>query len=99
MPNPGIEPRFPAMQADSLPSEPPGMPKNPGVSSLSLRQEIFPTQGSNRGLLHGKRILFQLRHQGRPCRLYLWTNHSPDSFLLSPHPAHASEQHFPPRTA
>ena len=24
LPNPGIEPRFPAMQADSLPSEPPG---------------------------------------------------------------------------
>ena len=24
LPNPGIEPRFPAMKADSLPSEPPG---------------------------------------------------------------------------
>ena len=28
LPNPGIEPRSPALQADSLPSEPPGMPKN-----------------------------------------------------------------------
>ena len=25
-PNPGIEPRSPALQADSLPSEPPGKP-------------------------------------------------------------------------
>ena len=25
-PNPGMEPRFPALQADSLPSEPPGQP-------------------------------------------------------------------------
>ena len=24
LPNPGIKPRFPALQADSLPSEPPG---------------------------------------------------------------------------
>ena len=28
LPNPGIEPRSPALQADSLPSEPPGNPKN-----------------------------------------------------------------------
>ena len=26
LPNPGIEPRFPTLQADSLPSEPPGKP-------------------------------------------------------------------------
>ena len=26
LPNPGIEPGFPALQADSLPSEPPGKP-------------------------------------------------------------------------
>ena len=26
-PNPGIEPRFPALQADCLPAEPPGKPK------------------------------------------------------------------------
>jgi len=28
LPNPGIELRSPALQADSLPSEPPGKPKN-----------------------------------------------------------------------
>ena len=27
LPNPGIQPRFPALQADSLPSVPPGKPK------------------------------------------------------------------------
>ena len=26
LPNPGVEPRSPALQADSLPSEPPGKP-------------------------------------------------------------------------
>ena len=34
--NPGIEIRFPTLQADSLPSEPPGKPMNTGVGSLSL---------------------------------------------------------------
>ena len=31
LPNPGIGPRFPALQADSLPAEPQGKPKNTGV--------------------------------------------------------------------
>ena len=43
LPNPGIEPRSPALQTDSLPSEPPGKSKNTGVGSLSLLQENFPT--------------------------------------------------------
>ena len=47
LPNPGIEPRSPALQADSLPAEPPGKPKNTGVGNLSLLQGIFPTQESN----------------------------------------------------
>ena len=46
LPNLGIEPRFPTLQADSLPSEPPEKPKNTGVGSLSLLQGIFPTQES-----------------------------------------------------
>ena len=40
---PGIEPRSPALQADSLPAEPQGKFKNTGVSSISLLQLIFPT--------------------------------------------------------
>ena len=43
LPIPGIEPRSPALQEDSLPAEPQGKSKNTGVGSLSLLQEIFPT--------------------------------------------------------
>ena len=37
--------------------------QNTGVGSLSLLQEIFPTQGSNPGLLHCRQILYQLSHR------------------------------------
>ena len=43
-----IELRSPALQADPLPAEPPGKPKNTGVRSLFLLQQIFPTWESNR---------------------------------------------------
>ena len=68
--NPRIESRSPAVQVDSLPSEPRGKPKNTGVGSLSLIQGIFPTQESNWGLLHCRWILYQLSHQGSP-KLYI----------------------------
>ena len=66
LPNPGIEPRSPALQADSLLAEPPGKLKNTGVGSLSLLQETFPTQELNQSLLHCRRILYQLSYQGSP---------------------------------
>ena len=66
LPNPGIEPTSLALQVDSLPAEPPGKPKNTRVGSLSLLQQIFPTQESTRGLLHCRRILYQLSYQGSP---------------------------------
>ena len=44
LPNPRIEVRFPTLQANSLPAEPQGKPKNNGVGSLSLLQWIFLTQ-------------------------------------------------------
>ena len=37
--------------------------QNTGVSSLSLLQGIFPTQESNRGLLHCRWILYQLSYE------------------------------------
>ena len=40
--------------------------QNTEVSSLSLLQGIFQTQGSNPGLLHCSRILHQLSHKGSP---------------------------------
>ena len=66
LPNPGIKP---ALWADSLPAEPQGKLKNTGVGSLSLLQQIFPTQELNRGLLHGRRILYLLSCQGS----LIWT--------------------------
>ena len=41
------------------------------IGSLSLLQEIFPTQGLNPGLLHCKQILYHLNHQGSP-RILEW---------------------------
>ena len=51
LPDPGIEPKSPALQMDSLPAEPQGKPKNTEVGSLSLLQQVFPTRESNWGLL------------------------------------------------
>ena len=66
LPYTGIEPRSSALQVDSLPSEPPGKPRNIGVGSLSLLQWIFLTQELNWNLLHCRRILYQLSYQGSP---------------------------------
>ena len=87
--NPRIESRSPAVQVDSLPSEPRGKPKNTGVGSLSLIQGIFPTQESNWGLLHCRWILYQLNYQGSPSilliikRIHLQCRRSPfDSWVM-----------------
>ena len=69
--NPGIEPRSPVLQADSLPAKPQGKPKNTGVASPSLFQQIFLTQESNWGLLHCRRVLYQLSYQGSPQLCYI----------------------------
>ena len=45
--------------------------QNTGVGRLSLLQEIFPTQGSNPGLLHCRCILYQLSHKECP-RILEW---------------------------
>ena len=42
---PRIEPRSPVLQADFLPSEPPGKPMSTGVGSLSLLQGNLPDPG------------------------------------------------------
>ena len=71
------QPRSPVLQADSLPSESPGKPKNTGVGSLSLLrgslischfllQGIFPTQELNQVLLDCRWILYQLSYLGSP---------------------------------
>ena len=63
LPNPGIKPRSPTLQVDSLPDKPPGKPKNTGVGSLSLLQWIVPTQEWNLCILHCSWILYQLSYQ------------------------------------
>ena len=93
-PNPRVEPRSPALQADSLPAEPPGKPRNPGMGSLSLLQGIFPTQC--RGVLHCRQILYQQSHQGSPMLVHsachkilpasgssFWSVSAKNAFLVS----------------
>ena len=70
------------LQADSLLAEP-GKPKNAGVGSLSLLQGIFPTQESSQGLLHCRRVLYQMSYQGSPP---YWARHPIGSFAWYPLP-------------
>ena len=63
-PTQGLNPVSPTLQVDSLPAEPHGKPKNTGVGSLPLLQQIFRMQDSNWGLLHSRKILYQLSYQG-----------------------------------
>ena len=53
-----------SLPGSSVHVDPPG--KNTGVCCHALLQGIFPTQGSNQGLLHCRRILYHLSHQGGP---------------------------------
>ena len=48
LPNPGIEPKFPALQVGSLPSEPPGKPKNTGVGPIPSPGDLLDP-GSEQG--------------------------------------------------
>ena len=53
--------------------------KNPGVGSHSLLQGIFPTQGSNLGLLHCRQMLYRLSRQGSQVsmRVAQWVKNPP----------------------
>ena len=44
--------------------------KKPGVGCHALLQGIFPTQELNPGLLHCRRILYQLNSQGSICLIF-----------------------------
>ena len=58
LPNPGIKPRSPALQVDSLPSEPPGKPS--GICLFKNCQAVFP------GGTSGKEPICQCRRCKRP---------------------------------
>ena len=49
---PTIEPGSPVLQVDSLPSEPPGKPKNTGVGSLPLLKGIFLSTPLSHTIIH-----------------------------------------------
>ena len=51
---------YPTLRPHGLYSPWNSLGQNTGVGSLSLLQGIFPTQGSNPGLLHRRKILDQL---------------------------------------
>ena len=57
LPNPGIEPRSPTLQVDSLPSEPPEMPIQ--TSSLNLGSQLATAGNFCSHLDHG---IFQVTH-------------------------------------
>ena len=57
LPNPEIELKSSALQADSLPSEPPEKPKNTGVHSLSLLQGFCPAGLTDPGIKPGSLAL------------------------------------------
>ena len=50
-PNPGIKPRSPILQVESLPAELQGKPKNTEVGSLSLSLADLPNPGIKPSLL------------------------------------------------
>ena len=53
-----------SLPGSSVHGDSPG--KNTGVDCHALLQGIFPTQGTNTGLLHCRWILYLLSHQGSP---------------------------------
>ena len=64
--------------------------KNTGVGCHFLFQVIFPTQGSNPGLVHCRQILCHLSHQGSPNTEFSWT--SAEKQKLKMHPQEAGSQ-------
>ena len=83
LPNSGIEFRSPTLQADSLPAELQGKPKNTKVGSLSLLQGIFLTQELNQYLLLCRRIIYQLSYQPQ---VYIYPLLFEPPSPLAPHP-------------
>ena len=70
--------------------------QNTGVGSCFLLQGIFPTQGSNPGLPHCRRILYQLSHQGSPGGFCLGQTASKKQLPCSPSPPFHLQQHLVP---
>ena len=65
IPNPGIEPRPPTLQVNSLPAEPEGKPKILEWVACPSTADL-PHAGMELGLLPCRWILYQLSSQGSP---------------------------------
>ena len=76
LPNPGIEPRSPTLQADSLPSGPPGKRKNTRMGSLSHLQGDLLNPGVKLGSPALQGILYQLSYQRSPYLYHSFFIHS-----------------------
>ena len=59
--------------------------KNIGVGCHALLQGIFPTQGSNPGLLHCWQVLYSLSHQRSPIYVYKHLNIYVNMFIMNPY--------------
>ena len=57
--------------------------KNTGVDCHAFLQGIFPTLGSNPGLLHCRQVLYHLSHQGSP-RILEWVTYPSPRELPDP---------------
>ena len=68
IPNPEIKPRSLTLQADSLPAEPQGKPKNDWRGQPIPSPVDLPDRESNRGLLHCRWVLYQPTYMGNPKR-------------------------------
>ena len=66
------DPTESSLSSSSVHRNSPG--KNTGVGCHFLLQRIFPTQGSNPGLLHCREILYWLSYQGSPMIMLALTN-------------------------
>ena len=56
--------------------------KNTGVGYHALLQGMFPTSGSNPGLLHCRWVLYQLSHQGSPCNRLKSGKYFSETYLI-----------------
>ena len=81
--NKGIKPRSPTLQADSLPSEPCGKPKNTVVDSLSLLQGIFqPRNQTALSCIAGGFFTSWATREARSCN-YHHPNKIPKSWAIA----------------
>ena len=86
LPNPGIEPGSPALQAVSLPSEPPGKPISKVLSShVPLEPTIFPSSTRQKGSAPFHQHIPQFPYAKNETKQNLFKNHYLNVYKVSPH--------------